>query len=216
MARGFSRSLSLVQGSTAASNSTADLSWPYLDKCAQILTSFSRSDKIVKEGMASDACLAGELCDSHRSVIANDSEFNVEHHLIVTAYLYLVALVAGIGMITALSTLFPEHVGKPKFAKLLSALLIVVKNISMEPSTLDNLAQSNVFAVLIPVLARKGSKYDKVCMRIHLLLPARPKSTHRACVVSAAPSSADVVPMWLLRRIAGHGGPGAAVHVLPL
>jgi hypothetical protein len=65
-------------------------------------------------------------------------------------------------MMSALSSIFPDHISRPKFAKLLSTLLIIIKNISMEPSTLDRLAQSDVFATLIPVLERKGSICDKV------------------------------------------------------
>ena len=63
---------------------------------------------------------------------------------------------------SALSSIFPDHISRPKFAKLLSTLLIIIKNISMEPSTLDRLAQSDVFSTLIPVLDRKGSICDKV------------------------------------------------------
>ena len=65
-------------------------------------------------------------------------------------------------MMSALSKIYPTFVAKPKFAKLLSTLLIIIKNVSMEPSTLDSLVNNDVFAVLIPVLDRRGSVYDRV------------------------------------------------------
>jgi hypothetical protein len=47
-----------ANSNSSSSSSSSDI-WPYLEKCAQILMSFSKSDKAVKEGMASDTCLAG-------------------------------------------------------------------------------------------------------------------------------------------------------------
>ena len=37
-----------------------DLTWPYLTRAAEILTTFSKSDSVVKEGVAEDQCLTGK------------------------------------------------------------------------------------------------------------------------------------------------------------
>jgi hypothetical protein len=83
---------------------------------------------------------------------------------------------------SALSSIFPDHISRPKFAKLLSTLLIIIKNISMEPSTLDRLAQSDVFATLIPVLERKGSICDKVCIIYYTKLYFTHAYRDRKCI----------------------------------
>jgi hypothetical protein len=48
------------------------------------------------------------------------------------------------------------------FRALVVTLLTTIKNISMEPSTLEQLAQCRVFQTLIPVLDCHGGAYDKV------------------------------------------------------
>jgi hypothetical protein len=54
-----------TNSSSSSCGSSSDI-WPYLEKCAQILMSFSKSDKAVKEGMASEICLAGIYIYSHK------------------------------------------------------------------------------------------------------------------------------------------------------
>lgn len=38
---------------------SGDLFWPYVTRAAEILTTFSKSDSVVKEGVAEDQCLQG-------------------------------------------------------------------------------------------------------------------------------------------------------------
>ncbi|CAM9364055.1 unnamed protein product [Discosporangium mesarthrocarpum] len=91
--------------------------WPYVDRAAQILTNFSKSDRVVKEGLAEQQCLGG--------------------------------------IIGALSSLFPLYVSEPQFAQLAVTLLIVLKNVSMEPSTLEALDSAGAITALVPLLERQ-------------------------------------------------------------
>lgn len=49
-----------VAGAAAAGGGVGDLFWPYVTRAAEILTTFSKSDGAVKEGVAEDQCLQGE------------------------------------------------------------------------------------------------------------------------------------------------------------
>lgn len=51
-------------GGTGAAD-PADLVWPYLSRATEILTTFSKGDSKIKEGMAEKQCLKGEV---HRLV----------------------------------------------------------------------------------------------------------------------------------------------------
>lgn len=46
---------------TGAPGGGADLFWPYLTRAAEILTTFSKSDSVVKEGVAEEQCLEGTI-----------------------------------------------------------------------------------------------------------------------------------------------------------
>lgn len=46
-------------GNGAGGGNGGDLFWPYVTRAAEILTTFSKSDSVVKEGVAEDQCLQG-------------------------------------------------------------------------------------------------------------------------------------------------------------
>ncbi|KAG5176588.1 hypothetical protein JKP88DRAFT_335585 [Tribonema minus] len=50
---------------------------------------------------------------------------------------------------------------QPQFHALMVTLLTIIKNISMEPSTLEQLAQCMAFQTLVPVLNSENGNYDK-------------------------------------------------------
>ncbi|CAM9734105.1 unnamed protein product [Chrysoparadoxa australica] len=97
--------------------------WPYLERVVQILVTFSKSDKAVKEGMSLNG--------------------------------------VPVGIVAGLNAIFPLHARHPKLPKLAVSLLIAIKNISMEPSTLVHLEEANVITALIPLLSRQGSSCDQ-------------------------------------------------------
>ena len=46
-------------GAASAGGGGGDLFWPYVTRAAEILTTFSKSDSVVKEGVAEEQCLQG-------------------------------------------------------------------------------------------------------------------------------------------------------------
>lgn len=66
------------------------------------------------------------------------------------------------GLMAALNTIFPSYPTVPLYGRLAVALLTVVKNLTMESSTLDKLAAHGAFTTLVPMLQKKGnSAHDK-------------------------------------------------------
>lgn len=48
--------------------SGGELYWPYLTRAAEILTNFSKSDSVVKEGVAEEQCLKGAVISFDRCI----------------------------------------------------------------------------------------------------------------------------------------------------
>lgn len=46
-------------GGAAGTTDTVDLVWPYLSRATEILTTFSKGDSKIKEGMAEEQCMKG-------------------------------------------------------------------------------------------------------------------------------------------------------------
>ncbi|CBN77119.1 MEKK and related serine/threonine protein kinases amardillo repeat-containing protein [Ectocarpus siliculosus] len=116
-------SMAIVVGTTGAAAAAAagggggggDMFWPYVTRAAEILTTFSKSDGVVKEGVAEEHCLQGVM--------------------------------------RALSSICPAYLGLPRFCSLAVTLLTVLKNLSMEPSTLEALDKAGAITTLVSLLA---------------------------------------------------------------
>ena len=50
-------------GGSAGTTDTVDLVWPYLSRATEILTTFSKGDSKIKEGMAEEQCMKGEIAE---------------------------------------------------------------------------------------------------------------------------------------------------------
>ncbi|CAN0018208.1 unnamed protein product [Scytosiphon promiscuus] len=98
----------------------------------------------------------------------------------------------------ALSRVCPDFLGFPNFCSLAVTLLTVLKNLSMEPSTLEALDKAGAITTLVSLLGGGGKK------RLLPPPPPPPPSLPEGAAASAGASAASAAPVC-----SGGGGGGA-------
>ncbi|CAM9816607.1 unnamed protein product, partial [Ectocarpus sp. 12 AP-2014] len=125
-----------------------------------ILTTFSKSDGVVKEGVAEEHCLQGVM--------------------------------------RALSSICPAYLGLPRFCRLAVTLLTVLKNLSMEPSTLEALDKAGAITTLVSLLGRGGEQQQQ-------------QQQQDAAGAAASSSQAKPSPITAAAGVMGAAGSGGGV-----